>query len=1139
MGDCDQITGSENLSARLANWIVFYCQQAAQDDSNGTGTSTPGLPLSGDINFSLDANVPHNGTNRGPILTDRFDRSFGPFDIGGDFSLRGGHVHAESSLTVTDGSVGLDGEIVSLSGVRFFDTEGCPAGDLIHADGDLFVADSIRLTSDGAPEIVGRAPTPGFGHRTPFTDALRLVGDDNPYVFAYGLNADNQVVCNADERDTVTVPFPVSTQVRDQGIPHSLDLFLAARLADESNLATALGGCDNDTSTVNHDPNLDFSNFPEYMITDPLLILRQFGLEANLRATGRTLNIPPMQGMPAVQVELGEGTTDFSVNASFVNPEQQRMYDIAQQFYDGLSQSERESVVSRYTEDRLELFFVEAVRRMSQTERTALATELADLRLQRTARAQINTNFDLVSVNLGGRVVQLPVSGNLNIDAQLRGLFPTQDIGDLWAHVAVNGQIIVDGDIVVPAFPEYNLPEIRLSRGEGNGLTRLSANNFAVTMEDNTLNVSGSIDGEFNFSQIQVDDWAIAGPHNGNISVAANDQSIVLEMGGRLTLPRDGYPVPLSIALTNGYLEFENFRVAIDNNIPLGPDGTPQRIAGTIGGTININDVQGTIDDHSIEANASVVISDGSFRIEDNMLDLDMSFSATAEGNVDGNANSLAFSSDLSVHDIGMCTNDGDVTWRDISIENTTGAINGSYGDFGIQAPAGSFGDGPIAELDGQVLLPGIHITADTVGLLFGQYATAQINQHVSAVSITTPQGTFELTGQLVGTVQLVNVSEDPMVPDFKPLVGGLRFELRGGNVTAIVGGQRMRIIRRGTLEISDGLNDSGQAELRLSGRARTDLRSIIQDTGVTTLSPFWRDSLALFLNTDSATIQNTINSIVDEIPRQLRSSISTRIIPVNSEAVQTYSITHDLTADQCFLGDAVMYYSPTDIDDISIPSFVSRITAGSLTTITTRASFEINDLQTNPTYSGSLRTSISPITIGSGDDAVQGTISFDSSRTSISGDTAQASVSLRTGGFQIDITQRQSNGNRVRYQGSLDFENAISVRANLESGRIRIPRRSHPLTGVLTITETNAAGETVGNGRVRVETNVELSGRASSRRARFRIHTPETTISGTAIEEFTINGTTIPTGAGFSIPIRTADPLEIDVNIRNLMRGR
>ncbi len=1115
--------------------------------TNSAGPSTafqsqPQLPIDGFLDISLSGRLPHRGKDgRGPWFVDRH-RSLERF--GGEFAVRGGPFEVNGKLPIRNGFLDLSGNILNLTGLKFYDVGGgTVSGNLWSADGALFTAKRISLDENGVPRLYGSTL---FG--APFDDKLRIVGN-NPYVFPYGLNAGGELICHANNRDTVVTPFAASSSLRDNGLPSSWALTSMLGLGDEmkdvantvsdagilelysmvfhqstSDLEYARSELTNYQQTISQmdaasfrvfygqlyelddgrlsripddflnkahaafakdlifnaaprgcrpDPSFDISNMPDWMKNDPLMLIDNARINGDFAFTDSHIRLPSLQGKPPVSVLLGGGVTKATVDVSYKNPE---------------------------------LIAWKGGERDKAT--------LANLRHEREFNAAIKTQFDIVSVKLGDKELRIPLSGNMDLTAQLKGLFPTRKPENLTAYIMMNGLVTLNGDIVVPALD--GMPEIKIERGKGTN--QVSAKNFSLTHKNGLITVGGELDAHFNFNKLQIGNITAPGPHNIDLSVKADEKAVVMELGGRMTLPRSGYPIPLQVALSRGYLELDKLKVVIDNPSSI------DNVKGTFGGTIALKDLAGTVDSHPVTANAAVTIKDGRFTFKQGQIDADFKLGIDAKGTINNQGVDIQLQSDVGIHDSGVCQVDGtSLSWRHIGMQNVGGSIKANFNGIGIDAPKGSFGDGTVAEFDGQVISPGIHMKADVDGPRFGLFATTTINTQVKGVQIATPQGKFEISGQLVGTMKFVNISKDPKVPDFKPVVGSMRFELRNGQVAMIEGGSKLNVLNGATLEIKD--NDQGVFSLIAHNRinlggamAKFGLGDIRKTLGLPgSVSNHLKISE---IKIDPAGIHQHYPEMTPAV-FGLANDPLLKIGPTGNEQWHQTNPPDFCPADPTTYSTqpVATYYDPGTIDTINIPSIILRATGGGTTLLSAHGGAKISGLTTDePKAKYHLGTTLK----GRKFKLPQGEVKVGSSYLYLSGVNEKVGLSLRPPReIKVDVKHTQ-DGITYEVKGTLKPKGRIHASVNLKGKSITIhkPKNPHSFSGDVEIVAKDSTGKIIGSGKVGLETKYKVSGTAGTARARFDISVPSTILSGELTHPVTTQGITIAKGLRFKIPI-------------------
>lgn len=387
-------------------------------------------------------------------------------------------------------------------------------------------------------------------------------------------------------------------------------------------------------------------------------------------------------------------------------------------------------------------------------------------------------------------------------------------------------------------------------------------------------------------------------------------------------------------------------------------------------------------------------------------------------------------------------------------------------------------------------LLAGLGLNLDTTGATAGITHTASVNTRVERLRFTTPQGTFEMTGTLTGTMGLfdkhVTVPGAFTPPDFRPTAGGMRLRLNG--TVRQVGGAGIAL--SGNISITD----TASGRVTISG------------------------------GTSIPTPDGDISA---------RTSITANL------ASQLH--THAFATPGGGEDGSFRYYDFDPNADTTIPLTQILVEAAvpGVGTLRTIGSGRISGLPRNPNFEASLPFGTQHLDINRPGVPVTGTVDLTGGGLEVRGNPSRITVGVRPPEtVHVNFTQVR-DGVTLTYTGDLRSTSSFNATINPRTGAVsfRSAGAAPQLVGDLTVSATTVRdGNTVnlGAGTIHVATSYSVSGTANASSAHVSLSVPETGLTGSVTSPITIGGNTIPTGTSLSIPIRNFSG-NIDLNTRSL----
>ncbi len=538
---------------------------------------------------------------------------------------------------------------------------------------------------------------------------------------------------------------------------------------------------------------------------------------------------------------------------------------------------------------------------------------------------------------------------------------------------------------------------------------------------------------------------------------------------------------PLPVSVTGG---------AIDTELSLGvaPGSGIDHTGLDFTTSLNLRRTKFDIAGFSLDLSGMLGAS-GRLQVDQGALNLDTNFRLAMAGAHHPGKGEATLTGHLGIHDIGESDDrTGERVVRHFDITDLQTSLGARYQKLALTSPRGMVSDGKPAAFEQTVLLPGIHASIGMNGQNLGLEGQATINLSLHDAIITTPMGSFEASGQLVGTVNVVNISDDPAAPLLRPVIGSLRLELRDGTVKRISGKNRGPVLK-GTLDIHD--DTSGVMHLT----AKSPLMKLPVDVPI--LSGL-----------------------------STRGGIDLGRITLSPEALR-FRTAPD--------GREIPYYEFSAVDEISAPAFL--MTTGD---VRARGYATLKRIQsghpllkahaTVPFGRHDITLPENPLGL-SGDIGIRGgSLAIDSSLEKIA-------ITLRPPAIKTHFTMTQ-DGITYDFDGLLASQSQIQTRIDIKRKALSIAEKDKApkLSGDFTITARDAAGKVLGAGKATLTSRYELSGSVDTSTGHLTLRVPDSGITGTITEPITIREAGVELAAGSVLNIPT-EGLEVtaDVHLREL----
>jgi len=390
-------------------------------------------------------------------------------------------------------------------------------------------------------------------------------------------------------------------------------------------------------------------------------------------------------------------------------------------------------------------------------------------------------------------------------------------------------------------------------------------------------------------------------------------------------------------------------------------------------------------------------------------------------------------------------------------------------------------------------MMAGLGLTIDSAnstGHVADLTHTATINTRVERLRFSTPQGVFEMTGTLTGSMGILDkhatVPGTFTPPDFRPTAGGMRLTLHG--TVRQIGGAGLRL--SGNISI----RDTASGRVTISGGAA--------------------------IPTPDGDI-NARTSITANLADQLHNY--SYAVPGGGEA------------------SSVRYYDfdPNASTAIPLTQILVEAAIPGMGTLRTIGSGRISGLPSNPNFDATLPFGTQHLTINRPNLPVTGTVDLSGGGLEVHGNPSRITLGVRPPEtVHVNFTQVR-DGVTFTYTGDLRSTSSFNATVNPRTGAVsfRSAGAAPQLVGDLTVTATTVRdGNTVnlGAGTVHVATAYSVSGSANASSARVHLSIPETGLSGSVTSPITLGENTIPVGTSLSLPIRNFAG-DIDINTRSL----
>jgi hypothetical protein len=832
--------------------------------------------------------------------------------------------------------------------------------------------------------------------------------------------------------------------------------------------------------------------------------------------------------------------------------------------------------------------------------------------------AEINGGFDLVSVTLGDNQVDLPLQGDIASTISLSGILGEHSSPiDMLNHIFAHGSILVTGDIHVPSGPyqfgpmTVEVPEIGIRRGHT--LSRLDSNLTVMKNGLGSVALSGNLSATVDTHGIQFGNMEIPGRQFLDLTVAGGSQGIDMALAGALTLPEMAFPMSVEAALTGGTINIHQLGVHLD------PQTVEDFYTGTYDANIELANVRGRYDGQDAALGGSLDV-EGQFSVDTSrpdhgpMISTALSFAVDLNGHLGLDTADAMLSGSLAVSDMESRNTSGELSFqRELNFQDVSATLG--LGMEGLMATGAIISGTESIELAGQRVDPGIFLITDlSDAKTLGHWAEARMNLRLDGVRVDIPagldipQGTYTLGGDLVASVGLVNVTEDPSHPDYRVAVGGLHAEVRNLELTAenveglpqgVATMLESGALNGGTLTLHDNENGVMRTEVRADSPALEALSFVLsRRVGAIFESDIRVDPEGIHTRVLDGTNADTISyyepaamnevGMENMVLRVFQRNLGLLTITGNASVVgllpdedgnRNPALAFEFDHNN---GHRRLRHLPEDVA-ITLSRGGGHISGTVNTTLDTEGNFSLDHFDVNArafpfqsvTVNG-VEASLPRSTSGRVPERGVARLHVDSdgfdtkiytpSAVSIDGTeimTVQGDrrllrvrgsfrddMSLRSvrtdvrfpESFTVNVTQPQGDGSTVTYNGVLTASDpnhpesetppTISTRTRVSrrgSGRIEETSEDLQLTGILTRTIQDGAGNVTDTGALRIDQRTQwtFSGDFNTNGAiNAHLAIPAQTLTGTVTDDLNISGETIAVGsqASFRMTALTAD---------------
>lgn len=1043
---------------------------------NSRFISTSSCPnnLNGLLQFQVNARIPGRGANpRLPTFT-YSDPTRYPLRSSPQMNLtlgpNQGNITALSDMRVNCGRVDLSHPLLHVYGLSFRDVDRDSSLFLRLLNGSMgfrrqpynihFFPGLLVRNERGDLDLIGDVAH----YNSLIRDYTIMTGyADYPSEVLWreslplGLNAEGALVCASANRGTVTQPFPTLAYLRDHGLPASLDLETLANIGEEFGQASTAGQCPL--------PDRLRLNLPARMIQNPLAFVPHILADGRFTINGTSLAVPAdgQHQRPGVAIGFSQpgGSVAFHMEAD--------------------------------NEPRPGDSFT-------------------------NLRANLGAHLPLSSIQVGGRTVTVPVQVDENLRINVNG--NVFDPRNLAIAVTSNGRMDVNGDLTYEAAPREALSDLERLFGpspvlgpirsllntvpipaaipvvvlERNGPNYLVTRALRFVYAAGAVSVHGQAEGNLDLRSIHIPALGIStGPVSSRINIHGTDHAIVADIAAHAVLPRASFPAPISVAIERGWFDIPQLQLW------LAQWSSPQDFTIGLSGEVRLGEVAGSVAHRPFSLHELAVRANGQTHVVNGRvdasahLDVAVSHAQGTLGTLRFDAN-LGLSGDIRIQDFPSSDPRHGHAERVITITNGRVPFDlrlqnlPVIGNLQATSGEGTMVDAPPAPFEGQRLPSGVQITSRLSGQpILGHHAYITVNRQVNNLRISTSMGNVRVSGQLVGHMEMVNISPNPMRPDLRPLVGTLRYEIRhariqDGNGRTLVTDHGLRIQdnANGEIIVSDHHDISLEpipAQLRrmLGIPDRVDNRLNI---------PLIR------FNPGVATTQGAEEVVVCTNPASHASRATT--------VERHYDLSH--------------------INQVCVPSAILQSTMNRVGALVTSASVCISGIQSGEIQSdyrirAGFRGLRMHVTLP--EQHLAGEVQLLNGALSIRGNQDRATASLQIPGVRINNTTVQRDGITYTLNGTLRPASSVLAQIRIDpqmrAENIRIPERAHPLSGDLDVIATNASGQVIGRGHIHAETSLVIFGNIGATRSRIRVQVPDLHIAGSLPEtiQLGVNPTT------------------------------
>lgn len=408
----------------------------------------------------------------------------------------------------------------------------------------------------------------------------------------------------------------------------------------------------------------------------------------------------------------------------------------------------------------------------------------------------------------------------------------TPSLQKLWLHLASQGELSLDGDLILPELSLYGqrIPPFYLQRL---GRTQLINNELKLNYKDGATNLISDVSGHFHVGNPVVGNQQWLGQALGSFTLKGNlMEGLKLDLGTDLQLGPPAQPTARAELTASARAKLGT---EIKDQV-FHADGTLSGELGLRAGTPGIGmearaalttfgNLSADLSRRTVDANLGArALLEGSFMSHlgygDFLLDADSTFSVRGAFEDPSIASLIQFNAQLTADGAGGSADliaQGSLSViKESQLESTSGAMPTLTVALNTQqfwsnlifpggvAIAGHAVDG--LKRDG--ILGGLRMAIEMQGVEPGRFAEGTANMALTdlVIQFKNPLNgqseRYQLSGQLVGRFTLINVSDDPKNPRYLPLAQSLDCKIHDARVLDL--NTKRPVVTSGLIKIRD-----------------------------------------------------------------------------------------------------------------------------------------------------------------------------------------------------------------------------------------------------------------------------------------------------------------------------------------------